>query len=243
MINTNYFDVRIRMRSQLLQLLQNKNHSALQAQGVNENASTKQLNETCSHDVDIGEIHRISPLVKYDIYHNLSNLYSRYIAKPYKAVDNIGINVYDPRVRDIDVALAKYAKKVAEEINTTSGCYTGFKHALFASGVLDDYGDMPKGKACMAAEYLDTHPERFKKLYVKPDQLKYLPAGHIIIYKHQGLPGHAAITTGYSQEMSDCTDNMMWLEWRGLKNSTACVYKLTDAWKFNPNTKKLEFSG
>lgn len=241
MINSNYLDARMRMRSQLLPLLQNKDSLIPQSQGPN--ADVTQYTSSISKDVDIGEIHRISPLVKYDIYHNLSNFYSRYIARTYKAVDNIGINVYDSRVRDIDIALAKYAQKVAEEINTTSGCYTGFKHALLASGVLDDYGEMPKGKARMATDYLDSHPEKFKKLFIKPDQLKYLPAGHIIIYKHQGLPGHAAITTGYAQEMSDCTDNMRWLEWRGTENSAACVYKLTDGWQFNPNTKKLEFKG
>ncbi len=241
MISSNYFDARLQMRNQLRILLKTPGGRIPQSQGqVNDFQSVENLK---SKDVDIGDIHRISPIVKYNIYNNLSQLFRRYVAKTYKSVDNIGINIYDPRVRDIDVALAKYAKKVAEEINTTSGCYTGFKHALLASGVIDNYGELPKGEAHSATDYLDAHPEKFTKLYVKPTDIKYLPAGHIIIYKHKNLPGHAAITTGYSQGMSDCTDNMKWLEWRGLNDSAVCIYKLSDNWHFNPTSKKLEFTG
>ena len=238
MINSNYLVARENLRARILPLIKNKNDIIPKYQG---NSIDMKQGDSTSKDVDIGGIHHISPLVKYDVYNNLSQLFRRYIAKTYKSVDNIGINIYDPRARDIDIALAKYAQKVAEEINTTSGCYTGFKHSLLASGVLKDYGEMPKGEANIATEYFDSHPEKFTKLLVAPEQIRHLPAGHIIIYKHRGLAGHAAITTGYAQGMSDCTDNMKWLEWKGLKDSTVCVYKLSDGWRFNPDTKKLEF--
>ena len=34
----------------------------------------------------------------------------------------------------------------------------------------------------------------------------------IIVYSKSGEDGHIAITNGKGQEMSDCTDNMKWLE-------------------------------
>ena len=191
--------------------------------------------------VEIGEIHSIPNSVKHGFKYRISNWYLRNISAIYKVEDNKGINYNDSRTRKIDICLAKYAQKVAEDMNVSSACYTGVKHALWSSGVIEDYSEMPKGSAYLASEYFDAHPEKFKKLYVQLKDLKNLPAGCIVVYKKEGLDGHIAITNGFGQEMSDCTDNMRWVE-RRKKGATYEVYALTDGWKYNPQTKKLEFS-
>ena len=40
--------------------------------------------------------------------------------------------------------------------------------------------------------------------------------------------------------MSSSTDNMGWLDYKG-KEAQYVVYELTDGWKYNVHTKKLEF--
>lgn len=62
----------------------------------------------------------------------------------------------------------------------------------------------------------------------------------IIVYSKYGEDGHIAITNGKGQEMSDCTDNMKWLEKQG-KGASFKVFKLTDNWVYNEQSKKLEF--
>lgn len=42
--------------------------------------------------------------------------------------------------------------------------------------------------------------------------------------------------------MSDCADNMKWLEQHGDGTSFA-VYRLTDKWQYNSDNMKLEFKG
>lgn len=192
-------------------------------------------------NVDIGEIHNIPGSVKHGLKYRLSNWYLRNVSAIYKVEDNKGIKYNDPRVRDVDICLAKYALKVAQDMDVSSACYTGVKHALWASGVLDDYSDMPKGSAHSAQDYFDAHPDKFKRLDVQLKDLKNLQAGCIIVYKKEGLDGHIAITNGNGQEMSDCTDNMKWVE-RRKNGATFTVYTLSDGWKYNPKTKKLEFN-
>ena len=188
----------------------------------------------------IGKIHNIPDSVIKSPYKNMSRLYLTY--KPfgkYKVEQNKGIN---PKgARQIDVCLAKYSLKVAETMDTAMACYTGVKHALWSSGVLNDYGDMPLGSAYKAKEYFDKYPNKFEKVNIEAKDLKTLPAGYIIVYSKEGLDGHIAITNGNGQEMSDCTDNMMWLEEHG-KGSSFSVYKLTDNWSYNKTTMKLEFN-
>lgn len=192
--------------------------------------------------VEIGNIHEIPSSVKHGLKYQLSNWYLRNISAIYKVEDNKGINYNDSRVRKIDICLARYAQKVADDMDVSSACYTGVKHALWASGVIDDYSDMPKGSAYQASEYFDAHPEKFKRLDVSLKDLKNLPAGCIVVYKKDGLDGHIAITNGFGQEMSDCTDNMRWVE-RRKQGASFRVYALTDGWQYNGNTRKLEFVG
>lgn len=157
----------------------------------------------------------------------------------YKSVKDKGINYKGCGKKD--AVLAQYGQRVAKDLNTQSGCYTGVKHALTSAGVLKDYGDMPKGHAKQATEYFDKHPERFQKVDAKTTaDLKKLPAGHIVVYKNNdpSKSGHIAITNGNGQEYSDHTGNMNWNE---ENKGTHSVYKLTDGWEYNPATKKLEF--
>lgn len=158
--------------------------------------------------------------------------------RTYQAESNKGVNLYN--ARKIDVCLAKYAKGVAEEISTGGACYTGVKWAFLNAGVLNNYEDMPKGSAKDSLSYFNNNPDKFEKVNVKKEDLKNLPAGMIIVYTKEGKDGHIAITNGNGQEMSDCTDNMGWLDAKG-KGATFTVYKLTDNWQYNDTTKKLEF--
>lgn len=158
--------------------------------------------------------------------------------KVYSDVDNAGINCRNSRKADI--CLAKYAFLVADELNGMNGCYTAVKHALLNAGIIDDYADMPKGSAKDSITYFEEHPEKFKKLDIKKEDLFSLPAGRIIVYTKEGKDGHIAITNGMGQEMSDCTDNMKWLEEHG-NGANFTVYELTENWEYNPITKKLEF--
>ncbi|MCR5265513.1 MAG: hypothetical protein K6E29_02835 [Cyanobacteria bacterium RUI128] len=187
----------------------------------------------------IGDIHKIPDYVKSSVGNNLAHFWLSTFAPTYQVEENKGIN--PKNARQIDICLAKYSKKVAEEMNVASACYTGVKHALWAAGVINDYADMPKGSAYEATSYFNEHPERFEKVKVNASQLKSLPAGYIIVYEKEGLDGHIAITNGNGQEMSDCTDNMRWLD-KHDEGSSFCVYRLTDKWQYNRSTMKLEFN-
>ena len=159
--------------------------------------------------------------------------------RTYQAVENQGVK--RTGARQIDYCLAKYSKKVADEMKTGGYCYTGVKWALQNAGILKDYSDMPKGSASDAISYFEQNKDKFEKLNVKAKNLKKLPAGMIIVYTKEGADGHIAITNGYGQEMSDCTDNMRWLDAKG-DGANFVVYRLTDGWSYNNATKKLEFS-
>lgn len=190
--------------------------------------------------VAIGGIHPIPEDIKRDIKYQLSNWYFKNISPTYKVEKNKGINCYDSRARKEDLCLALYSQKVAENMDISTLCYTGVKHALWSSGILEDYSDMPKGSAYLATDYFDKYPNKFERLDVKLKDLKKLPAGYIIVYKKDGLDGHIAITNGYGQEMSDCTDNMKWVE-KHKEGSSFTVYRLSDGWKYDYLTKKLKF--
>lgn len=155
----------------------------------------------------------------------------------YKSVDDKGIDYKG--CRQSDAVLAQYGQKVAKDLNTQSGCYTGVKHALLSAGVLKDYGEMPAGDAKNSIAFFDKNPAHFTKVDVKSvDDLKKLPAGHIVVYKNseKNRSGHIAITNGKGQEYSDHTGNMQWNKEHG---GEFHVYKLSDKWKYNPQTKKL----
>ena len=156
----------------------------------------------------------------------------------YDVENNRGVS--GKNARPADVCLSKYSCEVAEDMSTLGQCYTGVKRAMVDAGVLSSYDDMPRGEAHQAVEYFDNNPDKFEKLDVKESDLSRLPAGRIIVYQKDGLPGHIAITNGKGQETSDCTDNMRWLDARG-EGATYTVYKLTDNWQYNEETKKLEF--
>lgn len=188
--------------------------------------------------VPIGDIKHISDSITLNPKNQLARFYNGLNFGDYKVVANKGIS-YN-KARDIDICLAKYAKKVAEEMDVSSQCYTGVKYTLWSAGVISDYADMPRGGACQAKNYFDAHPDKFEKLNISANDLKSLPAGVIIVYNKKGKDGHIAITNGKGQEMSDSTDNMGWLNKHG-KGASFTAYKLTDNWQYNRETKKLEF--
>lgn len=188
--------------------------------------------------VPIGKIKDIPDSVKNNPINNLSEIWFSNFSSCYKSEANKGISYKNARKSDI--CLAKYAKAVASEIDTVGACYTGTKYALLSAGVIKDYGDMPKGSAHDSISYFDQHSDQFRKVNVKRQDLKKLPAGRIIVYTKNGKDGHIAITNGNGQEMSDCTDNMKWLEKQGA-GASYTVYELTDGWTYNEKTKKLEF--
>lgn len=190
--------------------------------------------------VPIGKIREIPDSVKNNPLKNFSEFVYSNFSSCYKSEPNKGISYKN--ARRTDICLAKYAQAVAEEIDTLGACYTGVKYAMWSAGVINDYGDMPKGSAHNSLSYFSEHPERFRKVTVKSSDLKNLPAGRIIVYTKEGKDGHIAITNGKGQEMSDCTDNMKWLEKQG-KGASFSVYELTDGWSYNERTKKLEFHG
>jgi hypothetical protein len=187
--------------------------------------------------VTIGEIAHIPDSVKYGVMGNITNMYFKYGGGVYKAEENLGVN--KKNASKSDICLARYAKAVADEMDTGGNCYTGVKYALLSSGVINDYGDMPKGSAKDSIQYFQSNKEKFEEVNVNPNELQNLPAGYIIVYTKEGKDGHIAITNGNKQEMSDCTDNMKWLEKN--KGGKATVFKLTDGWTYNPDTKKLQF--
>ena len=188
--------------------------------------------------VPIGDIKHIPDSITLNPKNQLAKFYNGLNFGNYKVVANKGIS-YD-KARDIDICLAKYAKKVAEEMDVSSQCYTGVKYTLWSAGVISDYADMPKGSAYQAKNYFDAHPDKFEKLNISANDLKSLPAGVIIVYNKKGKDGHIAITNGKGQEMSDSTDNMGWLNKHG-KGASFTAYKLTDNWQYNRETRKLEF--
>ncbi|MCD8377808.1 MAG: hypothetical protein LUB59_03370 [Candidatus Gastranaerophilales bacterium] len=187
----------------------------------------------------IGDIYPVPESVIYRPAGVLANFYIKNFSQVYKSVDNIGIN--KKNARQVDICLAKYSKAVADEINTVGACYTGVKYSFLSSGIINDYGEMPKGSAHNSLSYFDNNPEKFKRVNVRNEDLKNLPAGYIIVYTKEGTDGHIAITNGNGQEMSDCTDNMEWLKKHG-QGSQAFVYKLTDNWQYDCETKKLKFT-
>ena len=112
--------------------------------------------------VPIGDIKHIPDSITLNPKNQLAKFYNGLNFGNYKVVANKGIS-YN-KARDIDICLAKYAKKVAEEMDVSSQCYTGVKYTLWSAGVISDYADMPKGSAYQAKNYFDAHPEIFQQM-------------------------------------------------------------------------------
>ena len=186
----------------------------------------------------IGKVH-VADSAKNSVKGNLIYFYFNNLSGVYKAEENKGVNTKG--TRQVDACLAKYSKAVAEELATGGACYTGVKWALVNAGVLNDYGDMPKGSAKDSKDYFDNNKDKFEKVNVKKEDLSKLPAGMIIVYTKGDTDGHIAITNGNGQEMSDCTDNMKWLESKG-KGASYTVYRLTDNWSYDRESMKLKFN-
>ena len=181
----------------------------------------------------------VADSAKYSIYNKFTGIYLRHKFGEYKIVDNKGIS--NKNARQTDICLAKYAYSVAKELDTGGACYTGVKWTFVNAGIINHYGDMPKGSAKDAIPYFEKNKDKFEKVNVKKEDLSKLPAGMIIVYTKEGLDGHIAITTGKGQEMSDCTDNMKWLDEKG-NDANFVVYKLTDNWQYDKHTRKLVFT-
>lgn len=174
----------------------------------------------------------------------LKHLGSIFYFSKYRVSAGKGIN-YKTANNVADIVLAKNAERVASYFQTVGNCYTGTKHALLTSGIISDYGQMPLGSASNALEYFQKNPEKFQRVLkngrkLTPKQLRELPAGRIVVYSKKGEHGHISITNGNGQGMSDSFDNMMWIEEKG-QGADFEVFKLTDGWRYNPQTRKLDF--
>ena len=142
----------------------------------------------------IGKIKDIPDSVKYSVTNDISSFYFKHISQKYQSVQNKGINYKG--ARQVDICLAKYSKAVANEIDTVGACYTGVKYALWSAGVINDYGDMPKGAASDSLKYFERNKDKFEEVKVERQNLTKLPAGMIIVYSKSGEDGHIAITNG-----------------------------------------------
>ena len=185
----------------------------------------------------------IGDFSKVIIEGRLSHMGNNLAKKHYKVGSSKGINSLT--TSDVeDLVLARNAERVAKHLKTSGNCYTGTKHALLTSGVINDYGVMPKGSAHKASAYFKSQPDKFQQVTnngkpLTPEQVRNLPAGHIVVYNNPGKHGHILITNGNGQGMSDSFDNLKYtLEY---PNATFEVFKLSDGWSYNPQTKGLEF--
>lgn len=198
--------------------------------------ATQPIND--SDTITTDSAHNASTRTKLDPVSNVSYLYHSLFPTTYRVEKNLGVN--PDRATRADICLAKYAVDTANYMKTVGNCYTGVKYTLWNAGIINDYGDMPKGSAKDSIPYFRAHPDRFEEVHCSEKDLKYLPAGCIVIYTKEGFDGHIAITNGFGQEMSDSTDNMAWLEDKG-QGAEFVVFRLTNNWKYNDATKKLEF--
>ncbi len=197
-----------------------------------------ELRNAHNHGVKIGDIAEIPDSVLYNPIYKSSYAYLKLFGGRFKVEDCKGVNNKNASTEDICLSL--YAERVADKMENVGACYTGVKKALLSAGIINNYDDMPRGEAKDSISYFESHPEKFKKIFVKKENLKNLPAGRIVVFTNKDDAGHIVITNGYGQGMSSSTDNMGWLDYKG-KEAQYVVYELTDGWKYNAHTKKLEF--
>lgn len=177
-------------------------------------------------------------------FHGLKTWVQGNIAKftsSYPTVDDKGVSARG--ATPAQVQLARVGSKVAEDMDTKAYCYSGVKHALCTAGVIGDYGDMPKGSASNANKYFEAHPETFKELKnVKPEDIKKLTAGTIVVFSKPGKDGHIGIANGKGQLYSDCTDPSTWFELNGGSEEGASyrIFKLNDDVTLNRATGKVQ---
>lgn len=194
--------------------------------------------EIKEEQVKIGEIEAIPDSVLYDPIKKAKYCFLQVWPGKFQVVDNLGVCKKNASTED--QCLAKYSAAVADKISNIGSCYTGVKKSFLSAGIIDNYDDMPRGDAKDSIPYFDSHPERFKKIEVSKDGIKNLPAGRICVCTNGDKAGHIFVTNGYKQGMSSATDNLGWLDAEG-DSAQYVVYELTDKWKYNPETLKLEF--
>lgn len=158
----------------------------------------------------------------------------------YPTVDDNGVN--PDGATPAQTQLARVASRVAEDMDSKGYCYSGVKHSLWTSGLINDYGDMPKGNASIASSYFENHPDIYKEVEVASDKIKDLPAGSIVVFSKKGEVGHIGISNGKGQLYSDCTDDGSWYDYKGgcRKGASYRVFQLTDNVSLNSDTGKLE---
>jgi len=163
------------------------------------------------------------------------------IKSSYPTVDDKGVN--GAGATPAQTQLARIASKVAEDMDTKGYCYSGVKHALWTAGLIKDYAAMPAGDAPAAIKYFETHTETFEEIKdVKPEDIKNLKAGTIIVFQKPGEIGHIGIANGKGQLYSDCTDPGTWHELKGGTKAGASyrIFKIKDDLAVNPKTGKIE---
>lgn len=187
----------------------------------------------------------------------------------FQTVKDLGVNPYlsnNEILSDVHRTLAESASKVAKDLSTTNQCFTGLKHSLWTSGVIDDYGEIriddeiiPSPRKSL--DYFLQRPEKFTEIkYIKVDDemvrkinstdIYNLPAGCIVLWIPDNNAafsqehGHACITNGNGQAYADHTDSQRWEYFRKGEHGSFRVFRLNEQnWEYNSETKKVQYIG
>lgn len=212
--------------------------------GYPQSDSVKTKNNSAASPVDSSSSDIPIPELTTGSFHGLQTAFkSRWnkIKSNYPTVEDKGVNSTGATLAQTQ--LAKIASKVAKDMGTKGFCYSGVKHALWTAGIIKDYADMPAGNAPEAVKYFETHPEIFEEIKdVKPEEIKNLKAGSIVIFEKPGEIGHIGIANGNGQLYSDCTDPGTWYELKGGKEAGASyrIFKLKDSLELDKGTGKIK---
>lgn len=204
----------------------------------------------------------------YKIYTNLQKAVGK--RTHFSTFEDKGVNAKlegGTTIPDVDRALAEYASHVADYISSSGFCFTGGKHALYSSGVIQNYGeirdenDVKIGSPRNAVDWFQKRPEKFTQIkYVEDDDgvirkinasdLYDLPAGYIILLtpdsdeEFDDEVGHFCISNGNGQAYGDHPDNFNWENFAKGEHGSVAVFKLNDRnFRYNSKSQKIEYIG
>ncbi len=163
--------------------------------------------------------------------------------------------------------LAMHAKNVANRMQTSGYCMTGFRSALKEAGI--DTSDLTESKPRASINFFERHPDMFEEVkyinigggksrQLNSTDLPKLPAGYIVVWvpdrsidsQFASREGHISITNGNGEAYSDETDNLNWGNYTKEGDTGSGkgehghfrVFRLTDKWKVDPATGKLKLA-
>ena len=180
----------------------------------------------------------------------------------------VNTNTSNGQISDTANVLANAGYEIAMQNpnNTSSGhCLNGVKQAFQKAGIdisdMTKYGNTPK----YIQNWFKAHPEMFTPVEyvslgngtareINASDISNLPAGYVVVYipgeDYGNQAGHIAITNGNGQGYADATDNLQWSNYNNNKDDSGkgehgkfLVYKLSDNWAVDPNTKQLAYKG